>query len=48
MAGAYGNFLTHPTADDIAQVYPARTRARLVAAKRSFDPGNLFSRNLPI
>lgn len=48
VAGAYSNFLTHPTADDIAQVYPAWTRARLAAAKRSFDPDNLFSRNLPI
>ncbi|GAA4061426.1 FAD-binding oxidoreductase [Nonomuraea soli] len=46
--GAYGNFITHPDADDVAEVYPAATAERLAAVKRAHDPGGLFSRNLPI
>ena len=45
VSGAYANFLTSATDEDVASVYPARTRARLAAVKGRYDPGNLFSRN---
>jgi FAD/FMN-containing dehydrogenase len=43
--GAYANFLSSATAEDVAAVYPTQTYRRLAAAKRRYDPGNLFSRN---
>jgi len=43
--GAYANFLTSATDEDVAAVYPAQTYKRLAAAKRRYDPGNLFARN---
>ena len=43
--GAYANFLTAATEADAAAIYPARTRTRLAAVKRLYDPGNLFARN---
>jgi FAD/FMN-containing dehydrogenase len=45
VTGAYGNFLSSATDADVAAIYPADTAERLAAAKRRYDPGNLFSRN---
>ncbi|MET8862881.1 FAD-binding oxidoreductase [Nonomuraea sp. NPDC004580] len=45
VSGAYANFLTSATPDDVAAVYPPRTLRRLAAVKRRHDPRNLFSRN---
>ena len=43
--GAYANFLTSATEQDVAAIYPAQTYRRLAAVKRWYDPGNLFARN---
>ena len=43
--GAYANFLTSATEEDVAAIYPTRTYQRLAAVKRRYDPGNLFARN---
>jgi FAD/FMN-containing dehydrogenase len=43
--GAYANFLSAVTDEDVAAVYPTRTYARLAAVKRQYDPGNLFAGN---
>jgi FAD/FMN-containing dehydrogenase len=43
--GAYANFLTSATEEDVAAIYPRRTYERLAAVKRQYDPGNLFARN---
>jgi FAD/FMN-containing dehydrogenase len=47
--GVYLNFQGSDTHDDVATAYPPRTYARLAAAKRRYDPGNLFGRghNIP-
>jgi FAD/FMN-containing dehydrogenase len=43
--GAYANFLTNATEEDVAAVYPAETYRRLAAVKRHYDPDNLFAGN---
>ena len=43
--GAYANFLTSATDADVAAIYPTETFTRLAAAKRQYDPSNLFTRN---
>jgi FAD/FMN-containing dehydrogenase len=43
--GAYANFLTSATEDEVAAIYPADTRARLAAVKGRYDPDNLFAAN---
>jgi FAD/FMN-containing dehydrogenase len=43
--GAYANFLTSATEEDIAAIYPAQTYKRLAAVKRQYDPANLFARD---
>jgi FAD/FMN-containing dehydrogenase len=43
--GAYANFLTNATEEDVAAVYPAETYRRLAAVKRQYDPDNLFAGN---
>ncbi|TCN35781.1 FAD/FMN-containing dehydrogenase [Kribbella orskensis] len=43
--GAYANFLTAHTAEDVAAIYPAGTYQRLAAVKRQYDPANLFAGN---
>jgi FAD/FMN-containing dehydrogenase len=44
-SGAYANFLSTATDEDVAAVYPAGTYRRLAAVKRQYDPGNLFAGN---
>ncbi|HET6297692.1 MAG TPA: FAD-binding oxidoreductase [Kribbella sp.] len=44
-SGAYANFLTTATEEDVAAVYPTQTYQRLAAVKRQYDPGNLFAGN---
>jgi FAD/FMN-containing dehydrogenase len=43
--GAYGNFLSSATDDDVAAIYPVDTAERLTAVKRRYDPANLFAHN---
>jgi FAD/FMN-containing dehydrogenase len=45
VSGAYANFLSSDTEEDVAAVYPAQTYQRLAAVKRRYDPGNLFAGN---
>lgn len=45
VSGAYANFLSGVTEEDVAAVYPARTYTRLAAVKRQYDPDNLFAGN---
>ncbi|MFL6072536.1 MAG: FAD-binding oxidoreductase [Mycobacteriales bacterium] len=45
VTGAYANFLTSATDDDVAAIYPPRTHQRLAAIKRRYDPENLFAGN---
>ena len=43
--GAYANFLTDATDEDVAAVYPTETYQRLAAVKRQYDPENHFAGN---
>jgi hypothetical protein len=43
--GAYANYLSSATVEDVAAVYPGQTYRRLAAVKRQYDPGNLFAQN---
>ena len=43
--GVYVNFLANEGAARLHEAYPAETYARLAAAKRRWDPENLFRRN---
>ncbi|MFI5893641.1 FAD-binding oxidoreductase [Actinoplanes sp. NPDC051513] len=45
VSGAYANFLSSATDQDVAAIYPEETYRRLVAVKREYDPANLFSGN---
>jgi len=45
VSGAYANFLTTATVEDVAAVYPNGTYERLVAVKQQYDPDNLFAGN---
>ena len=45
VSGAYANFLSSATEEDVAAIYPEETYQRLAAVKRQYDPGNLFARN---
>jgi len=45
VSGAYANFLSSGTAEDVAAIYPSEVHNRLAAVKRQYDPGNLFARN---
>ncbi|MEU7899819.1 FAD-binding oxidoreductase [Nonomuraea sp. NPDC049152] len=47
-SGAYANFLTAITEDDVAAVYPEATRTRLAAVNRAYDPHNVFHRNINV
>jgi FAD/FMN-containing dehydrogenase len=43
--GAYANFLSDATEEEVAAIYPSATLHRLVAVKERYDPGNLFAGN---
>ncbi len=43
--GAYANFLTSATDEDVHAIYPPATYRRLAAVKRRYDPENLFAGN---
>jgi FAD/FMN-containing dehydrogenase len=45
VAGAYANFLTSTSDEDVRAVYPPATYRRLAAVKRRYDPENLFAGN---
>jgi len=45
LSGAYANFLTSATEEEVAAIYPRETYQRLVAVKDRYDPGNLFAGN---
>jgi FAD/FMN-containing dehydrogenase len=45
LCGAYANFLTSATDEDVAAIYPPRTIERLAAIKHRYDPDNLFADN---
>jgi len=45
VSGAYANFLGSADEEDVAAIYPPRTRRRLEAVKRQYDPANLFTGN---
>ena len=42
-SGAYANFLSRATEDEVAAIYPAATLERLREVKRRYDPENLFA-----
>jgi FAD/FMN-containing dehydrogenase len=48
VSGAYANFLSSATEEDIAAIYPTETYKRLAAVKRQYDPGNLFAGNFNV
>ena len=45
VTGAYANFLSSATEEDVAAIYPTETYQRLATVKRAYDPGNLFRHN---
>jgi FAD/FMN-containing dehydrogenase len=45
VSGTYPNFNSTATEADLAAAYPTDTRKRLAAAKRQYDPANLFRAN---
>jgi FAD/FMN-containing dehydrogenase len=45
VSGAYANFLTTASEEDVAAVYPKATYDRLAAVKRKYDPANVFAAN---
>jgi FAD/FMN-containing dehydrogenase len=45
VSGAYANFLSSATAEDVAAIYPTEVYNRLAAVKRQYDPANLFAGN---
>ena len=47
-SGAYVNFLTEDSLDQVRTAYPGATWDRLAAIKARYDPGNLFRRNYNI
>ncbi|WP_344169981.1 FAD-binding oxidoreductase [Kribbella lupini] len=46
--GAYGNFLSHPTAEDLDRCFPKSHRDRLAALKQEVDPTEVFSTALTV
>jgi FAD/FMN-containing dehydrogenase len=47
-SGAYSNFLSTNTPEDVASIYPPDTYERLAGIKRTYDPENIFSHNFNI
>ncbi|NNC12356.1 FAD-binding oxidoreductase [Planctomonas sp. JC2975] len=48
VAGAYVNFLSAASEQDVASVYPQETYDRLAAVKATYDPENVFSSTLNV
>jgi FAD/FMN-containing dehydrogenase len=46
--GAYVNFLTDVSQDNVRTAYPPETYARLASVKAAYDPENIFCRNATI
>lgn len=46
--GAYSNFLSTATDEDLRNIYPKTTYERLAKIKRIYDPQNLFNQNYNI
>lgn len=46
--GAYVNFLSRATAQEISSAYPAATYKKLARVKKTYDPDNIFNQNLNI
>ncbi|PVG80628.1 FAD-binding oxidoreductase [Nocardioides gansuensis] len=46
--GVYAGFLGSDTEEDVAALWPAEPRRRLVEAKRAWDPDNTFRRNFNV
>lgn len=47
-SGAYGNFLSTNSPEDLAKIYPKPTYQRLAKIKHKYDPGNIFNHNFNI
>ncbi len=47
-SGAYANFLSTATAEDVAAIYPTATYERLAKVKKTYDPQNVFNQNYNI
>nr|WP_284255611.1 BBE domain-containing protein [Pseudolysinimonas kribbensis] len=43
--GAYGNFLSTATDEDVAAIYPPAALRRLATIKRRYDPDDVFAGN---
>lgn len=46
--GLYSNFVSGVEEGRVQDAYPAGVQARLAALKRSYDPHNVFARNVNI
>ena len=47
-AGAYINFFSRATEQEVAAAYPPETYAKLTRVKKTYDPDNLFSQNINV
>lgn len=47
-SGAYVNFFSTATADDVSKIYPKSTYERLAKIKKQYDPQNIFNQNYNI
>jgi FAD/FMN-containing dehydrogenase len=47
-SGAYANFFSRATEQEVNTVYPPATYQKLATIKRQYDPQNLFNQNLNI
>jgi hypothetical protein len=45
VSGAYANFMTSASEEDVEAIYPTDTHWRLAEVKRRYDDGNLFAGN---
>ncbi|MBI2429550.1 MAG: FAD-binding oxidoreductase [Ignavibacteriales bacterium] len=45
LSGAYINFFSTATDEDVAAIYPKSTYDRLSKIKKTYDPGNIFNQN---
>ncbi len=47
-SGAYSNFISTNSKDDVADIYPPATYQRLAKIKQRYDPENIFNHNFNI